>query len=88
MLYWGDILENHEIVSELLELPDYVLPAAMVVYGYPTESQKNRRKPARFEKEYIVFENKYQRLNREEHMKMHSIRNEKRGLVDRDIRKI
>ena len=56
--YIGDIIENYETVSELLELPDYVLPAAMVVYGYPTESQKSRKKPIRFEKKYIVFENK------------------------------
>lgn len=84
--YIGDIIENYETVSELLELPDYVLPAAMVVYGYPTESQKNRRKPARFEKEYIVFENKYRRLTKEEHVEMHSIKNRKRGLADKNIR--
>ncbi len=83
--YIGDIIENYETVSELLELPDYVLPAAMVVYGYPTESQKSRKKPIRFEKKYIVFENKYERLTKEEHRKMHSIRNKKRRLVNKDI---
>ncbi len=83
--YIGDIIENCEGVRELLELPEYVLPAAMVVYGYPVEAQKNRRKPVRFEKEYIVCENKYHRLSKEEQMEMHRIRVEKIGLVDRNI---
>lgn len=83
--YIGDIVENCETVRELLELPEYVMPAAMVVYGYPTPSQKKRKKPARFEKKYIVFENKYQRLNKEEHEEMHRTLNEKSGLADKDI---
>ena len=84
--YIGDILENCERVRQLLELPKYVLPIAMVVYGYPVESQKNRKKPARFEKEYIVFENKYRRLTKEEHLKMHSIRNQKECIWNIDIK--
>lgn len=83
--YIGDIVENCETVRELLELPEYVLPAAMVVYGYPTPSQKKRKKPARFEKKYIVFENKYHRLNKEEHEEMHRTINEKPGLADKDV---
>jgi len=83
--YIGDILENCEEVRELLDLPDYVLPATMLVYGYPTEKQKNRQKPPRFEKEYIVFENKYKRLTEEEHVEMYQRRNEKRGLVDKNV---
>jgi nitroreductase len=82
--YIGDILENCEAVMELLNLPDYVLPAAMVVYGYPSEAQKNRRKPARFEKKFIVFNNKYQRLTKEEHSQMQRIRNEKDSLPGKD----
>lgn len=83
--YIGDIIENCETIRELLELPDYVLPAAMVVYGYPTEAQKNRKKPARFEQEYIVYENKYRRLSKEEHIEMQSKRNEKAGSLNRNI---
>lgn len=83
--YIGDIIENYETVREMLDLPDYVLPAAMVVYGYPVEAQKNRKKPARFDKQYIVFENKYNRLTKDEHMEMHQTRNEKSGLVGKDI---
>ncbi|MFZ5969925.1 MAG: nitroreductase family protein [Bacillota bacterium] len=83
--YIGDILENCETVRELLELPDYVLPAAMLVYGYPTETQKNRRKPVRFEEQYIVFENKYHRLTKEEHVEMNRTRNQKTGLADKNV---
>jgi FMN reductase (NADPH) len=83
--YIGDIIENCETIRELLDLPEYVLPAAMVVYGYPTLAQKNRKKPTRFEKQYIVYENKYRRLNSEEHIEMHRIRNEKAGFPDKNI---
>jgi FMN reductase (NADPH) len=83
--YIGDITENCEVVRELLALPDYVMPAGMVVYGYPAESQRIRKKPARFESKYIVFENNYHRLAKEEHVEIHRIRNEKAGLTEKDI---
>lgn len=75
--YIGDILENCEEVRELLELPDFVLPAAMLVFGYPTQQQKDRKKPIRYEKEYVVYENKYRKLTKEEHEEMQKMRNEK-----------
>ena len=58
--YIGDITENYEIHKELLNLPRYVAPAAMLCFGYPTEQQKNRRKPTRFATEDLVYENGYQ----------------------------
>jgi len=83
--YIGDIIENCENIRELLNLPDYVLPAAMVVYGYPVDVQKNRKKPVRFEEQYLVFENKYRKLTPEEHIEMHKNRNEKAGYENRNI---
>ncbi|MCX7904765.1 MAG: nitroreductase family protein [Caloramator sp.] len=83
--YIGDILENCEEVRKILELPDFAIPAAMVVYGYPTEAQKNRKKPVRFDKEFLVFENKYKRLTKEEHIKMHERRFKKAGLKGKDV---
>jgi len=83
--YIGDIIENCETISELLDLPDYVLPAAMVVYGYPDPAQKNRKKPVRFDEQYIVYENKYRRLNKEEHIEMQKVRNEKAEFLNKDI---
>jgi nitroreductase len=84
--YIGDIIENGEAVKEILQLPDYVIPAAMVVYGYPAEAQKKRRKPERYGKEYIVFDNTYHRLTREEHQKMHCTRDLKEDLTEENIR--
>ena len=34
--YIGDITENYEYHKELLNLPKYVVPAAMLCIGYPT----------------------------------------------------
>jgi nitroreductase len=84
--YIGDIIENCEAVRELLSLPDYVVPAAMLVYGYPTRAQKDRRKPARFAQEYIVFQNQYRKLTPEEHLEMHRRRSEREGKAVEDIR--
>lgn len=60
--YIGDIMERCETHRELLHLPDYVFPAVMVVFGYPTEQQKKRLKPERCRQEYIVHENGYERM--------------------------
>ena len=60
--YIGDIMENIETQQEILGLPNYVFPAAMLVFGYPTEQQKAREKPARFALKYIVQEDSYHEL--------------------------
>lgn len=58
--YIGDIMEQCELHRELLHLPEYVFPAAMLVFGYPTKQQKERPKPQRCRLEDIVQENVYQ----------------------------
>lgn len=83
--YIGDIIENCEDVREILNLPEYVLPAAMVVYGYPSESQIKRKKPERFSIEHIVHKNSYRRLTTDEHKDMQSDLNRKSGFPDKDI---
>ncbi|MBP5210132.1 MAG: nitroreductase family protein [Clostridia bacterium] len=57
--YIGDIMENVETHREILGLPDYVFPAAMLVFGYPTDGQKRRPKPPRFDLARLVCENTY-----------------------------
>lgn len=64
--YIGDILENKEKISTLLNLDEYVLPITMVVFGYPTQQQMERQKPERFNKKYIVQKNKYSRMEKDE----------------------
>ena len=68
--YIGDFLENFEKQKELLNLPKYVMPAVLVVFGYPTEQQKNRVKPPRFAVEDVVGENTYLSKTGEEYMDM------------------
>lgn len=57
--YIGDVMENAEEMKLLLEIPQYVYPACMVVFGYPTNQQKARKKPERFKLSDIVCENSY-----------------------------
>ena len=59
--YIGDIMEKSEEHRALLQLPEYVFPAAMLVFGYPTKQQEERRKPERCRLEDIVLENCYER---------------------------
>ncbi|MBR6219192.1 MAG: nitroreductase family protein [Clostridia bacterium] len=68
--YIGDIMENMERQREILNLPEYVFPAALLVFGYPTEQQKERKKPERVGMRYIVQENQYRRMNGTELRKM------------------
>ena len=64
--YIGDVLEQCETHIELLNLPEYVVPVSMVVFGHPTEGQKNRKQLPREPLKHIVFENGYRDLNDEE----------------------
>ena len=64
--YIGDIMENYERQRELLNLPDYVFPCAMLVFGYPTIQQQNRLKPERFDLKYMVHQNQYHTMESSE----------------------
>jgi len=60
--YIGDVMENYETHRDLLHLPQYVFPAAMVVFGYPREGL-TRTKPARVNMKHIVHENAYRHMD-------------------------
>lgn len=64
--YIGDIMENCARQRQLLHLPKYVFPAAMLVFGYPTAQQKRREKPRRVALTHIVHENGYRKMPPEE----------------------
>ena len=64
--YIGDIMENAEKQRQLLSLPSYVFPAAMLVFGYPTEQQIQRPKPPRSKMHHIVHENAYRDMDADE----------------------
>ena len=61
--YIGDIMENCELHRKMLNLPEYVFPAAMLVFGYPTGQQLARPKPERVKMAHIVHENSYRRMD-------------------------
>lgn len=58
--YIGDIMENCEEHRAMLGLPEYVMPAVMLVIGHPTQQQKERRKPKRFPLEAVVVEDRFE----------------------------
>ncbi len=72
--YIGDIMENAEQQRQILSLPQYVFPAAMVVFGYPTPEQMVRKKPPRSEIRHIVHENGYRDMDAQELKQMLSVK--------------
>ena len=68
--YIGDIMEQYETHKELLCLPQYVFPICMLVFGYPTQQQKDQGYTHRFDEKFIVFENRYHHLNQDEFKEM------------------
>jgi len=80
--YIGDIMENYEEHRALLNLPEYVFPAAMLVFGYPTDQQKDREKPRRADISHIVHENAYREMDAAELSKLFSIRTDKKSYED------
>jgi len=79
--YIGDIMENCEAQRELLQLPEYVFPVGMVIFGYPTEQQSNRPKPERVDMKYIVHENSYHPLGNEDLESMWTPKGGEKGYV-------
>ena len=68
--YIGDIMENAEIHKEILHLPEYVFPAVMLVFGYPTKQQQEREKPKRVSLSHIVHKNGYRIMDATERKEM------------------
>lgn len=68
--YIGDIMENAKIHKEILHLPQYVFPAVMLVFGYPTKQQIQRDKPERVKLSHVVHENGYRSMDEAERKEM------------------
>ncbi|MDD5370013.1 MAG: nitroreductase family protein [Anaerolineaceae bacterium] len=64
--YIGDIVEHYEEHRKLFELPPYALPITLVCFGRPTPNQVARPQPSRFSPEFIVHQNTYRRLYKEQ----------------------
>lgn len=63
--YIGDIMEHYEIHKDMFDLPDKVFPIGMLTLGYYLDDMEKTKRP-RFNKKYIVFDEKYKRLSNEE----------------------
>lgn len=61
--YIGDIMENCARQRALLHLPEYVFPAVMLVFGWPTPQQRERPKPQRCPMAHIVHQNTYRSMD-------------------------
>ncbi len=68
--YIGDIIENFEDNKKLFNLPKYAVPFVLVVFGRPTQIQKNRIKPKRFDIEDMVSVDTYKQKTIDETIKM------------------
>jgi nitroreductase len=68
--YIGDIVENWEVHQELFGLPRYTFPAALLCFGRSAEAPNRKRTP-RFEREFIVHADHYQRFLPEKLNQMH-----------------
>ena len=77
--YIGDIIEHCDTQREILGLPEYVKPVAMAVFGKPTQSQIDRKKPPRFALCDVVHENTYKMQDADEMIRMLK---ERQGLDD------
>lgn len=69
--YIGDIIENYEVHRDLLNLHPLTYPLSMLVFGnYPKEY--TRRITPKFDRKYIVFDEKYRPLTQEEITEVYS----------------
>lgn len=64
--YIGDIMENYEIHRELLNLPQYVLPIALLCFGSPRNKDSQPDRIPRFDPQFIAFKNKYRHQDKEQ----------------------
>ena len=70
--YIGDIMEQYAFHRELLDLPPYVFPIAMLCLGYPSEAAKRRRRTTRLPQHLLHYTDRYHRLTADELAEMES----------------
>ena len=80
--YIGDIMENCELHREMLHLPEYVFPVAMLVFGYPADSQIRREKPERADMKHIVHRDTYRVMEKEELQELFGIKAKEKSYED------
>ncbi|PKL14744.1 MAG: nitroreductase [Spirochaetae bacterium HGW-Spirochaetae-8] len=61
--YIGDILENHERIVQLFNLPSYTAVATLVIFGYPKSEELLAKESLRCPPQSIFMENQYHRAD-------------------------
>ncbi len=61
----GEVIENFEAVRELLNLAQYTIPAAMVIFGYPKEGRSTEQASPRPPADAVFMENTYKDMDLE-----------------------
>ncbi len=70
--YIGDILENYEVHRELFNLPRYVLPITLLVFGRPASGEMPAGQTPRFADEFIHHHNQYRRFSSQDFERMYA----------------
>ncbi len=68
--YIGDIVENAEQHRQMFDLPRYTFPAALLCFGKPAARRRGKLS-ARFDKNFIVHTDRYQRFSAEQLNDLH-----------------
>ena len=63
--YIGDIVEKWEVHQRMFELPRYTFPAVLLCLGKPKDKPLQKQ-TARFDRKYIVHQDRYQRFSEDE----------------------
>ena len=61
--YIGDIMENYETHQAMFDLPKYVLPVALLCFGYPKPGLLDKKLVERFDRQFVVHKNTYHHLD-------------------------
>lgn len=69
--YIGDIMERYEFHKKLFNLPEWTFPVCMLCFGYYKEGHKKVHRK-RFDRKFVVFEEKYRELSEDEYEEMFS----------------
>ena len=64
--YIGDIMENYETHQAMFALPKFVLPVALLCFGYPRQGLLSKKLVERFDRKFIVHQDRYHQLNTDE----------------------
>ncbi len=70
--YIGDIMENYETHRDLLNLPKYVFPIALLCLGRADRELSEKSRSSRFGREFIVYKDAYRRLSDEDFKHMYA----------------